>query len=59
VIGCAVAAGPVSAYTSAAAAQLVERQGYLRAVLGAAPVPAARDVRREMRERESAPEVSR
>ena len=52
VLGCAVAAGPVSAYTSAAAAQLLERKSYIAAVLGAAPVPAAYDVRRELRERE-------
>ena len=59
VLGCALAAGAISAYTSAAAAQLAERQGYIRAVLGATPVPAAWDVRREMRERKSAPGASK
>ena len=38
-------------YTTAAAAQLLERRAYIDAVLGARPVPAAIDVRREMRER--------
>jgi multicomponent K+:H+ antiporter subunit D len=43
--------GPVHGYTTAAAAQLLERRAYIDAVLGARPVPAAIDVRREMRER--------
>jgi multicomponent K+:H+ antiporter subunit D len=47
----AVAARPVSAFTDAAATQLFERHRYIDAVLGAQPVPAAHDVRREMRER--------
>jgi len=51
VVASAVAAGPISAYTEAAAAQLFERQTYLRAVLGAQPAPPAYDVRKEMRER--------
>ncbi|WP_234413669.1 monovalent cation/H+ antiporter subunit D [Ideonella sp. A 288] len=51
VVLCAVAAGPIAAYTAATAAQLFARQGYVQAVLGARPVPAAIDVRREMRER--------
>jgi multicomponent K+:H+ antiporter subunit D len=51
VLATAAAAGPISAYTGAAAQQLFERQGYIRAVLGARPVPAAYDVRREMRAR--------
>jgi multicomponent K+:H+ antiporter subunit D len=51
VLASAAAAGPVSAYSAAAARQLHERQGYIRAVLDAAPVPAAHDIRREMRER--------
>jgi multicomponent K+:H+ antiporter subunit D len=51
VLACSVFAGPLSAYTHAAAVQLVERQGYIRAVLGAQPAAPAFDVRREMRER--------
>ena len=49
-IACAVWAGPISAYTQATAAQLFEPQRYRAAVLDAAPVPPAFDVRREMRE---------
>jgi multicomponent K+:H+ antiporter subunit D len=45
------AAGPVSAYTSAAARQLLQRQAYVDAVMGARQAPAARDLRKEMRER--------
>ena len=44
-------AGPLHAYTTAAARQLFEPSGYIDAVLGARPVPAALDIRREMRER--------
>jgi multicomponent K+:H+ antiporter subunit D len=51
VLACAAAAGPLSRYTAATAAQLFTPQGYVQAVLGAQPVPAAIDVRREMRER--------
>ncbi len=51
VVLCAVAAGPIARYTAATAAQLFAPQGYVQAVLGAQPVPAAIDVRREMRER--------
>jgi multicomponent K+:H+ antiporter subunit D len=51
VLAAAAMAGPVSVYTAAAARQLFERDGYIQAVLGARPVPAAYDVRREMRER--------
>ena len=47
----AVAAGPLAAYTGAAARQLQQREGYLAAVLGARPAPAAWDLRKEMRER--------
>ena len=54
-LACSLAAGPLSRYTQATAAQLFERQAYLRAVLGAQPVPAANDVRREMRERGGKP----
>jgi multicomponent K+:H+ antiporter subunit D len=57
VAGTAIAAGPVSAYTRAAAQQLFDRQDYLRAVTGATPVSAAIDVRREMRERRAAKET--
>jgi multicomponent K+:H+ antiporter subunit D len=49
-LACTVYAGPLAAYTQAAAAQLFEPQRYRTAVLGAPPVPAAIDVRREMRE---------
>jgi len=51
VLAAAVAAGPVSAYGSATAAQLFERHGYIDAVLNEPAVPPAFDVRREMRER--------
>jgi len=44
-------AGPLHAYTSAASRQLFEPAAYVEAVLGARPVPAAIDIRREMRER--------
>ena len=48
---CAVAAGPLSSYTAATAAQLQAPHGYIDQVLGARPPPPAHDVRREMRER--------
>jgi multicomponent K+:H+ antiporter subunit D len=51
VVASAVLARPLSAYTEAAATQLFARQHYIEAVLGAQPVPAAYDVRREMRDR--------
>ncbi len=51
VVLCAVAAGPIARYTAATAAQLFAPQDYVKAVLGAQPLPAAADVRREMRER--------
>jgi multicomponent K+:H+ antiporter subunit D len=51
VLGTAAAAGPIAGYAEATAAQLFERQGYIAAVLGARPAPAAIDIRREMRER--------
>jgi multicomponent K+:H+ antiporter subunit D len=54
VLAAAGGAGWLSDYTAATAAQLFERQGYVTAVLGARPAPAAFDVRREMRERGSA-----
>ena len=44
-------AGPIGRFTQDATQQLFERSGYIRAVLDARPVPAAHDVRREMRER--------
>jgi len=49
-IACAVFAGPLSRYTAAAADQLLARQPFIAAVLGAQPVPAAIDLRREMRQ---------
>lgn len=55
VLACGAAAGPLSRYSAATAAQLFERQAYLNAVFGAEPAPAAIDVRREMREREARP----
>ena len=45
VVLCAVAAGPISAYTRATAEQLLAREPYIQAVLGARSVPAAFDVR--------------
>ena len=51
VLACAMLAQPLSRYTQATAQQLKAPQPYVRAVLGALPVPAAHDVRREMRER--------
>ena len=51
VVATAIGAGPLSAYTAAAAQQLTARQGYIDAVLGARAVPPAYDVRREMRQR--------
>jgi multicomponent K+:H+ antiporter subunit D len=51
VLACAALAHPLSGYTQATAQQLKSPQAYVRAVLGALPVPAAVDVRREMRER--------
>jgi multicomponent K+:H+ antiporter subunit D len=50
-VAAAAAAGPISAYTRAAALQLVQRQDYVDAVLGARAVLPAYDVRKEMRER--------
>jgi len=51
VLASAVAAGSLSAYAGAAAQQLLQRQPYIEAVLGARPVPPKFDVRKEMRER--------
>jgi multicomponent K+:H+ antiporter subunit D len=51
VVAAAAFASPLASYTQAAAQQMNDRAGYVRAVLGAAPVPPAYDVRREMRER--------
>ena len=51
IAACSVLAGPLSRYTEAAAKQLFERTAYIDAVLKTQPVPAAIDVRREMRER--------
>ena len=50
-VATAAFAGPLAAYTQAAATQLMQRQAYIGAVLNAEPVPPAYDVRREMRER--------
>jgi multicomponent K+:H+ antiporter subunit D len=55
VLGCAAAAAPLSAYSEAAARQLLDRRAYIASVLGARPVPAAIDVRRDMRERDATP----
>ena len=51
-LACTVFAGPLSRYTAATAEQLLARQPFIAAVLGAKPAPPAIDVRREMRERE-------
>ncbi len=51
-LACSIFAGTLSRYTEATARQLFEPRAYREAVLGAKPVPAALDVRREMRERE-------
>lgn len=51
VLACAALAHPLGQYTQATAQQLKAPQQYVAAVLGALPVPAAHDVRREMRER--------
>jgi multicomponent K+:H+ antiporter subunit D len=51
VLACAMAAGPLARYTAQTAAQLLQPHDYRNAVLGARPVPAAWDVRRELRER--------
>jgi multicomponent K+:H+ antiporter subunit D len=47
---CAAFAGPLARYTAATADQLLARQPFIAAVLGAKPVPAAIDVRKEMNE---------
>jgi len=54
VAACSVGAGALSRWTTATAAQLFEPSGYIAAVLGAQPLPAAFDIRREMRERRAA-----
>ncbi len=51
VVATSLGAGPLAAYTGAAAQQLLQRQGYIDAVLGERPVPPTYDVRKEMRER--------
>jgi multicomponent K+:H+ antiporter subunit D len=51
VLALTIHAGSLAATTRAAAEQLFERQTYIAAVLGARPVPAAWDLRKEMRER--------
>ncbi len=50
IVACALFAGPITAYTGAAAGQLFARRPYIDAVLGAAPTAPAIDVRKEMRE---------
>jgi multicomponent K+:H+ antiporter subunit D len=47
-VSAAVLAGPLSAYTQAAAAQLTDRRAYVNAVLGARPAPPAWNVREGM-----------
>ncbi|MGL4573774.1 MAG: monovalent cation/H+ antiporter subunit D [Burkholderiaceae bacterium] len=49
-VACVVFAGPLAAYTQAAANQLFERQAYINAVLNKEPAPPMFDVRKEMRE---------
>ena len=53
IAACAMFAGPLSRYTSDTANQLFDRNGYISAVLRTVPVPAAMDVRREMRDRKN------
>jgi multicomponent K+:H+ antiporter subunit D len=53
IVACTALAGPVARYAAGTADQLLERQTYISAVLYTAPVPAAIDVRREMRERKT------
>jgi multicomponent K+:H+ antiporter subunit D len=50
VCGIALAAGPIARYTEATARQIVERQGYIAAVLGAEPAPPAWNPRADMDE---------
>ncbi len=50
-VGVTISAGPLASYTRATAAQLTERQTYIRAVLQKAPVAPAWDIRKEMNER--------
>jgi multicomponent K+:H+ antiporter subunit D len=52
-VACAVFAGPISRFTQETSAQLFERQSYIAAVMQGRPLPAAIDVRREMRERKN------
>jgi multicomponent K+:H+ antiporter subunit D len=49
-----VGGGRLAAYTDATAAQMFDREAYIRAVLSAPVAPPAHDIRREMREREQA-----
>ena len=53
-VACAVNAGAIGRYVKATAQQVFDRRAYMAAVLGAQPVPAAIDVRREMRDRDAA-----
>jgi multicomponent K+:H+ antiporter subunit D len=46
-LACAAAAGPLAAYAQATATQLLERQSYLQAVLGAEPAPPALRLREQ------------
>jgi len=52
-IGVAMAAAPLARYTQATAEQLAAPGQYINAVLSARPVPAAHDVRSELRAREA------
>ena len=58
IAACALWAAPLSRYAQATAAQLFSPAAYVQAVLGEEPVPAAIDVRREMRERKAAAAAS-
>jgi multicomponent K+:H+ antiporter subunit D len=53
-VACSVFAASLSRYTTATARQLFDRNAYLQAALQTPPVPAALDVRREMREHKAA-----
>jgi multicomponent K+:H+ antiporter subunit D len=53
ITACTLWAAPLSRYAQFTAAQLFSPAAYVQAVLGEKPVPAAIDVRREMRERKA------
>jgi multicomponent K+:H+ antiporter subunit D len=58
-IGVSAFAGPLTAYANATAAQLVERNAYIGAVLNKQPAPPMFDIRKEMREWKSKQEAQK